>query len=888
VLRSWWMIGVLMGLAAGGAPGQELAPPDGGVVNAGLLIRQLDGAKRVLMIGAHPDDEDTSLLAAAARGMGARTAYLALNRGEGGQNLIGPELGEGLGLVRTGELVSARRLDGAEQYFTRAYDFGYTKTAEEAFALWGREPVLEDVVRRVREFRPHVIVSVFSGTPRDGHGQHQVAGILAREAFEKAGDPNVFPEHRGEGIEPWQPSKLYRLTYRDPQAATLAVVTGRFDPLLGRSHHQVAMDSRSQHRSQDMGRAQSLGPQASAILLVAVAPGVEPGEDAGLFAGVDTTLAGVVASTGDGLARTLQPLMERYREALRAAERSLGALDPSPAAPPLVTAVETAREIEDALVAAGAGGGEAARVFRRRARLAERALLDVAGVRLDVRVEDDLVVPGEILILDGELWNGGPFPISGVEAALIRGQGWGVSYAQTDARDALAPGRIARWTGEALVPEDEPASVPYFLAQPRDGERYVWPQGAPDRGLPANRPLLRGRVEFVLHVPEGDGFGGAVPLVMERAVTYRGVDKASGEFRKPLLVLPTLSVSPEPAGLVWPLDRTEPREVRVRVSSASPETVDATVRLEMPAGWVSQPATRRVRLAGEGSDVSVGFRVAPSGVISPGHFEIGVVATTADGEEFRGRVDVLDYPHIDRALLPSPSAISLSVFPVQVAAGLRVGYVMGSGDGGVDALRQMGVQVEELGPERLMAGDFDELDVIVLGVRVYETRPDAAAANATLLDFADGGGVLVVQYNKYEYPQGGFAPYPVEMARPHDRVTDEASPVRLVDPDSPVFGRLNRIGPEDFDGWVQERGLYFLSRWDPRYSAPLALQDPGEEPKLGSLAVARVGEGLYIYTGLAFFRQFPAGVPGAYRLFANLVSQDPADWVPAPAQDENP
>jgi hypothetical protein len=225
---------------------------------------------------------------------------------------------------------------------------------------------------------------------------------------------------------------------------------------------------------------------------------------------------------------------------------------------------------------------------------------------------------------------------------------------------------------------------------------------------------------------------------------------------------------------------------------------------------------------------------------------------------------------------------------VQVAAGLRVGYVMGSGDGGVDALRQMGVQVEELGPERLMAGDFDDLDVIVLGVRVYETRPDAAAANATLLDFADGGGVLVVQYNKYEYPQGGFAPYPVEMARPHDRVTDEASPARLMDPDSPVFRQLNRIGPEDFDGWVQERGLYFLSRWDPRYSAPLALQDPGEEPKLGSLAVARVGEGLYIYTGLAFFRQFPAGVPGAYRLFANLVSQDPADWVPAPAQDENP
>ena len=882
------MIGVLAGLVAGPAAGQESAPPDGGVVSAGLLIRQMDGAKRVLMIGAHPDDEDTSLLAAAARGMGARTAYLSLNRGEGGQNLIGPELGEGLGLVRTGELVSARGLDGAEQYFTRAYDFGYTKTAEEALALWGREVILEDVVRRVREFRPHVIVSVFSGTPRDGHGQHQVAGILAREAFDQAGDSSVFPEHQDEGLAPWQPSKLYRLTYRDPQAATLAVVTGRFDPLLGRSHHQVAMDSRSQHRSQDMGRAQPLGPQASAILLVTTAPGVEVGEDAGLFAGVDTTLAGAVASAGDDLAGTLHPLMERYREAVRAAEQSLGALDPAPAAPPLVTAVETARQIEGALVAAGAGEGEAARVFRRRARLAERALLDVAGIRLEVRVEDDLVVPGELLILDGELWNGGPFPISGIEAELLRGEGWGVTYAQTDAQDPLTPGRIARWSGEALVPEDEPASVPYFLAQPRDGERYVWPEGDHVGGLPANRPLLTGRAEFVLDVPEEDGFGGLVPLAVERPVTYRGVDKASGEFRKPLLVVPTLSVSPEPAGLVWPLDRTEPAEVRVRISSASPETVRATVRLEMPSGWVSRPASRPVRLAGEGSDASVAFTVAPSGAIAPGHFEIGVSATTDEGEVFRGRVDVLDYPHIDRTLLPSSSAIALSVFPVQVAAGRRVGYVMGSGDGGPDALRQMGVQVEELGPERMLSGDFEGLDVIVLGVRVYETRPDVVAANAALLDFADGGGVVVVQYNKYEYPQGGFAPYPLEMARPHDRVTDETSPVRLVDPDSPVFRQFNRIGPEDFEGWVQERGLYFLSRWDPRYSAPLALQDPGEEPKLGSLAVARVGRGLYIYTGLAFFRQFPAGVPGAYRLFANLVSQDPADWVPAPAQEENP
>lgn len=887
MFRRGLRIGVLMAVAAGAASAQEVSPPEGGVLEAGLLIRQLDGAKRILMIGAHPDDEDTSLLAAAARGMGARTAYLALNRGEGGQNLIGPQLGEGLGLVRTGELVSARRLDGAEQYFTRTYDFGYTESAEEALSLWGRDAVLQDVVRRIREFRPHVIVSVFSGTPRDGHGQHQVAGIVAREAFHAAADPTVFPEDAERGLAPWQPSKLYRLTYRDPEAATLRVVTGEFDPLLGMSHHQLAMESRSQHRSQDMGRARDLGPRASAILLVETASGVDAGTDSGLFAGVDTTLSGTLASSPE-LAPGLEPLVERYRTAISRAARSLNALDPSPAAPPLVTAIETARRIESALTAAGEGGGEAAKVFRRRAHLASEALFEVAGIRLDVRLEDDLVVPGELLVLDGELWNGGGYGLSGVTAELIRPEGWAVTYAETSARERLEPGELARWSGEVLVPGDAEPSVPYFLTTPRVGERYVWPEDGPDNGLPGNGPLLRGHVGFVLDVPEVDGFGGPVSLAIERPVTFRGVDKASGEFRKPILVAPTLSVSPEPATLVWPLSRTDPREVRVRVTSASPERVDAAVRLEVPPGWTSLPGTGEVRLSGEGSEASVSFRVAPVSAPTPGQHDIAVVATTPDGREFRQQVDVLDYPHIERALLPAPASVSMSAFPVSIAAARRVGYVMGSGDDGADALRQMGFEVVELGPERILAGDYSGLDAVVLGVRVYETRPDVVAGNAGLLRFAEAGGVVVVQYNKYEFPQGGFAPYPVEMSRPHDRVTDEGSPVRFVDPSSPLFTTPNRIGAGDFEGWVQERGLYFLSRWDSRYTAPLALQDPGEEPTRGGIVVARVGQGLYIYTGLAFFRQFPVGVPGAYRLFANMVSQDPADWPATQAEEDHP
>jgi hypothetical protein len=307
----------------------------------------------------------------------------------------------------------------------------------------------------------------------------------------------------------------------------------------------------------------------------------------------------------------------------------------------------------------------------------------------------------------------------------------------------------------------------------------------------------------------------------------------------------------------------------------------------VPPGWTVIPASREIRLTGEGTESTLSFQLSPVSTPDPGRHEVGVVATTADGHEFRRQVEVLDYPHIERTLLPAPASVAISALPVRIAAGRRVGYVMGSGDDGADALRQMGFEVVELGSDRVFAGDYEGLDAVVLGVRAYETRPDLVAGNGDLLRFAETGGTVVVQYNKYEFPQGDFAPFPVEMSRPHDRVTDENSPVRFVDPESPLFTSPNRIEAGDFEGWVQERGLYFLSRWDPRYSAPLALQDPGEEPKRGGIVVARVGQGLYIYTGLAFFRQLPAGVPGAYRLFANMVSQDPAAWPVTHAEEDH-
>jgi LmbE family N-acetylglucosaminyl deacetylase len=858
--------------------------PGSGVARAGLLIRQLDGPKRVLMVGAHPDDEDTSLLATVALEMGARTAYLSLNRGEGGQNLIGPEMGEGLGLIRTGELVAARAKDGGEQFFTRTYDFGYTKTATETLEKWGGlDAIVEDAVARIREFRPHVMVSVWSGTELDGHGQHTVAGMVAQAAFDAAGDPDRFPHLAEQGLEPWQPAKLYWRSWRNPEMTTLAVETGTLDPLLGRTHLQVAMDSRSQHRSQDMGTAQPLGPRPSGLRLLkhALGDGFDPqADDASMFAGVDTTLAGLTGALPSAIAAPVRSDFERYRGAVRAAGEGLSALEPHRAAPDLARALEILRDIRDQV--AEAGIAELNAVLDRRESALQEALLISAGIAKDFRSEDDLVVPGQALLLQGEIYNGGPFHVRNPQVTLSRPGGWDVAMGATDASADMGPGGFARWEGEALVGDravvETDASVPYFLRAPRDGDLYHWAPDDPDNGMPASSALLTANVALSLDLGDGNPPSGPVRIEVTREVTYRGVDRALGEFRKPVLLVPTFSVSPEPAGMAWPLGSAEAREVSVRVRAEAPGGGEATLHLQTPDGWTVEPSRIPLSFGSEGSVSTASFRVRPGEGVEEGVHEFRAVVTGRSGETWDQDIRIVDYPHIHRTLWPRDATVSVSVFPVQIAQELSVGYIMGSGDDGAEALRQMGATVEELGPAQVTAGDFSRFDAVVLGVRAYETRPDLGASNAALLDFARSGGTVVVQYNKYEFPRGGFAPYPVEMSRPHDRVTDEGARVDFLDSESPVFNTPNRISADDFEGWVQERGLYFLGEWDERYSPLLSMADPDEEPKLGSLMVAPLGDGVYVYTGLAFFRQFPAGVPGAYRLFANLVSLTRTDW----------
>jgi len=825
------------------------------------------------MIGAHPDDEDTSLLTTLAREWGVETAYLALTRGDGGQNLIGPELWEGLGVVRTGELMAARHLDGGEQFFTRAFDYGFSKTADEALSLWPREELLEDVVWVVRRFRPQVIVTVFSGTPRDGHGQHQAAGIMAREAFAAAGDPSRFPEQLSLGVEAWEPAKLYQTSRGGfggrgggPAADALVIPTGDLDPLLGRSAFQLSMESRSQHRSQDMGAAQPPGPRSTGVVLIESRGG---GVDSDIFTGIDTTLVGLITSlpaANEELARTH---LNAYRSALQRARVGFG-LNPAATIAALGDALG---HLEEARHSSGLmGGTELSQVLTSKLEIATRAFMAAAGISLDVRAEDDLVVPGQTVRVTAQLWNASSLELSAVAVNLSLPPEWRAAQPTTEgvsARGTVMPGTLASWIFEVGLSENAEPSRLYFLREARDGDRYRWPDDPELRGLPRDPELVTGTAAFVP--------AGLAPRISASAPwRYVGVNPARGEFQNRVLVVPRVSVAVSPSGLVWPARRSDASSISVVVRSEVDGGSRGEVTLSAPAGWSVSPASYPFALPEAGTERTVTFEVRPAGVLRPGENVFRATARSEDGGVYEEGYSLIDYDHIERAALFALAETRATVVPVDVPDGLRVGYIMGSGDDGPEAIRQLGVDVTLLDGDAVREGSFDDFNTIVLGIRAYEVRGDLRAAAEQLLDFVRGGGTVVAQYNRASL--GSLPPYPLVVGRGSPRVTDENAPVQLLDPASPLLASPNLIGESDFDGWVQERGLYFGAEWDDAWVPLLEMNDVGEDPQQGSLLVASVGEGLFMYTGLSFFRQWSSGVPGAYRLFANLISADPAAW----------
>ena len=631
----------------------QIGPQGSSVVEVGLALRQVDGVKRVLMIGAHPDDEDSSLLATLARGMGAETAYLSLTRGDGGQNIIGPELGESLGIIRTGELDAARELDGGRQFFTRAFDYGFSKSAAEAFAHWPREEILRDVVTVIRTFRPQVIISVWAGTPGDGHGQHQASGILANEAFEAAADPFRFADLGGNAARPWRAEKLYHsVRSRGPGSgeAPLNIQTGTFDPLLGRSYHQLAMESRSKHRSQEMGAAQTLGDRTSGLRLVQSHVGGLD-DDRGIFAGIDTTLAGLADRLPARAVPGVQSTIAAYRSAIHEAGASLDAVQPSRAAAPLGRAYLRLESTFELLSGIGDSASPLAEALAVRAGLVRSALLNAASVVIDVRAGDDLVVAGEDVTLDVRLWNGGPFRIEGavlrsaggeqdvgLPAEFLRFEG------QTEEPQSLAAGEMARWSYRVRLRESLATSRLYYLGAPRDGDLYRWTGDPASEGLPRNAgPLLRAVGEFDIHIPELDQ---PVHVVWGDHAEYVGVDREVGEYREPVLATPALSVAIEPAAMAWPEGSLESRPVTVFLQNESASGSSGELSFEVPDGWEVTPSSLRFNLRGEGVSRGFTFDVRPTGPVDAGEHVFRAVATRDEGARFDEQVDIIDYPHV--------------------------------------------------------------------------------------------------------------------------------------------------------------------------------------------------------------------------------------------------
>ena len=880
VLRHWDLsmhvrlfLCILIAVTAPRAVAGTIQPvPDGkGTGTLGQAVLRLPVVASMLHTGAHPDDENSALVAYVSRGLHARTAYLSLNRGEGGQNLIGPELYDAIGVIRTEELLSARRFDGAQQFFTRAYDFGFSKSAEEALDYWNQdEMLLADVVRVIRRFRPDVIVSVFADSPRDGHGHHQASGRISREAFYAAADPDRFPEHLRDGLRPWQARKLYINNTRASfdSIDSLQIDVGTYSPVLDRSFRELGLAGRSMHRSQDMGTLQLKGPATTKIKLVARAGMVDAAGDDHLFQGVDTTfmrfhaMAGPEAEKVTGFAARLGRLDALAREAVDAYRP----LDPSPLLNPVLEGVRIIRSLREDLVQSALPRivlddilfllGHKEEDFTNVAGLA-------LGMAFEVLADDDRVVPGDTLGVNLALLNRSPMTVNVTRLDLDVPPGWTAAAGPAGAEPSSDIGyneNVERkW--QVFVPSDARLTRPYWYRKSLNDPR-VEVEDESLIGLPWSSQPVAGRAGFVV-----DG----VEIEIRQPVQHRFADRAFGEIRRELQVVPALSVTLEPQALVAAEGRGRPLRFSVAVLSNVNRAIEGGLLLEAPDGWKVSPSEVPLSFSGKGQTATFNYTVTPDSSSSTGAYEVRATARTA-GNDYGEGYEVIAYPHTEPRHLYRNAASTVQVARVDLPANLAVGYIMGSGDQVPVTLEQMGVRVRMLTGEDLATADLGAFDLIIAGIRAYEVREDLVALNHRLLDYVKAGGVYIVQYNKYAFNRDRYGPYPFRINRPHDRVTREDAPVEILVPDHPVFNRPNRITEADFDGWIQERGLYFLGEWDPRYTPLMASQDPGETPREGGLVEARYGEGRYIYTGYAWFRQLPAGVPGAVRLFANLIS----------------
>jgi LmbE family N-acetylglucosaminyl deacetylase len=830
ILRSWLTAVAVAVITASRPASAADAPPlfpkamSGGEIQ--LALQKLNVLGRVLYIAAHPDDENTNLMAFWANGSLYETAYLSITRGDGGQNLIGPELRERLGVIRTEELLAARRLDHAQQFFSRAVDFGFSKTAEESLRIWDHEKILSDVVWVIRKFRPDVVVTRFSPEDQLTHGHHTASAILAEEAFAAASDPSRFPEQLA-FVKPWRPTRLvwntspFFFTNRnlpfDPTGLTI-LEAGGYNPLLGKAYTEIAAASVSMHKSQGVGRPPLRGARKEYFKLLEGEP-----MTSALFGGVDTNWSRVANSVP--VAAKIRQIISDFHPA-----------DPAASVAELWELRHALSELKDDDW-----------VPDKKAEL-DQIIAACLGLHVEASTTSSTITPGQTADIKLEAINRCNIPVTLQEVRFP------LSGDSTRIDAALPPNELIAKNVSCKIPENTPYSQPYWLRQPGtlgtfavDDQKLI--------GLPENPPHLP--IEITLQLS-----GQELRYVVD--TRYRTVDPVAGELRQSLVIAPP--VFTDFANPVLMFATNQPKSVSVRVI-ASTGPVKGQLKLTAPDGWHVDPAAVQIDLKGANAETVAAFTVKPPEQDSEG--TLRAIASIEGREYSFGHVRI-SYPHIGVHILMPRAEVTVVRADIR-KKGERIGYIPGAGDDVPESLQQIGYTVKMLSDADITAKNLAQFSAVVLGIRAYNTDDRISKWLPELFAYVKNGGVAIAQYNTTaDLKTKEMAPYPLEISR--DRVTDENAEVRILVPNHPLVTTPNKITSKDFDGWVQERGLYFPNKWDAAWTPILSCNDPNEKPLDGGLLVAKSGKGFFIYTSYSWFRQLPAGVRGAYRLFANMVS----------------
>ena len=818
---------VLLSVFYGTAVAQKPKTASSADIRSGLLKLKTVGT--VLYIAAHPDDENTRLLSYLAKEKHLRTFYLSLTRGDGGQNLIGKEQGEELGMIRTRELLEARNIDGAQQMFTRANDFGFSKNPEETFSIWDKEKILADVVWAIRKTRPDVIINRFPTTGEGGHGHHTASAILSVEAFDAAADPLRFPEQL-KWVQPWQARRLFLNSFIPRNSTTpppdmsgqIKLDVGTYNPLEGASYGEIAASSRSMHKSQGFGVPATRGPIIENFKKLKGDTAVSD-----IFENIDFTWKRLQSK--ETISASVETILSSFSDQ-----------QPQLSVPSLVKLLSEIRKTDD-------------RYWREIKEQEIIALIaSCAGIFVEVNSNEPQLATSDSLKLTSTVLTR---LSDSIKLKRI------VAATKDSAFNFLMKrNEVVSWESAMVIAADYPVTQPYWLEVPHTIGEFMIPR--PElTGKPWSDPAFSGTFTF-----ESDG----VTFDLKVPVTYKWTDPVKGELYRYFEVVPPVSVEAEEPNLL--LTNSEPVTLAVKVKSTVAD-FKGVVKLQLPKGFRSVPDSIPFELKGSGKEMSLKFKlIVPANVQQLKEKLKATAVVSGNNSVYKHQIRTIQYDHIPPLFSLRESVVNL--IPVDLKSTIStVGYIEGAGDEVASCLKAAGLKVTILDEVAVLSGNLASFDAIVTGIRAYNTTDKMDRYYDRLMQYVSDGGTLLVQYNTNNFlstVSGKIGPYPFKISR--DRVTVENAPATLMNPSHPVFNSPNKITDSDFNGWVQERGLYFATDIAPEYEKLIGWNDPGEKPLDGGLIYARKGKGAFIYTGISFFRQLPAGVPGAYRLMFNLLS----------------